>query len=219
MRFLMMIVCMGLLVPVSAQTYRTGSSSRPSFGGTAADSSTEESSVPGARSNIQTRTFSNYSSRKNWSKGVQTQTVQTNTAGSQQQSFEEITAPGTAAAVQAAMSGKNQVQAQQSATGKSAATTSAQTNAKTAPSTAQPAAQGQPAAAADPTAMLQQMQGMLQGLGAMGGNPAGGAKGGSSTGGVGSIPGMPAGVNVPGMPDMSALLNAASAGQQPAASK
>ena len=57
----------------------------------------------------------------------------------------------------------------------------------------------------------------LQGLG--GGASAGGAAAGgnSAAGGTSSAGGaaMPAGLNVPGMPDMSALLNAAAAGQQP----
>ena len=60
--------------------------------------------------------------------------------------------------------------------------------------------------------VMQQMQGMQEMMKMMGGGagaPAGGAKGGAAAG-------MPAGMNIPGMPDMSALMNAAAAGQQPA---
>ena len=85
MKFLPLLLLLVSFVCADAQTYRAGGSSRPSFGASASEEDAEDSSVPGARSNIQTRTFSNYSSRqREWNKGVQTQAVRTNTAGSRE---------------------------------------------------------------------------------------------------------------------------------------
>ncbi len=200
MKFLFLTALLCLTVGADAQTYRAGGSSRPRFGASA-NQETQESAVPGAQSNIKTRTFSNYSSRqRNWSQGVQTQPVRTETAGSTP-NFPDQAEEKAAAAV----AGLTQP------TGASAsANTGKQTSSSAAPQAAAPATSqtaAQPAAAqaaADSNAMLQQVQGLLKGMGASSGTAAGA---------------MPAGLNVPGMPDMSALLQAASAGQQPGAQK
>ena len=85
MKFWMIMALLCAFVTADAQMYRAGGSSRPSFGSRANQEEAEDSSVPGANSTIKTRTFSNYSSRQHdWSKGVQTQTVQTDTAGSKE---------------------------------------------------------------------------------------------------------------------------------------
>ena len=84
MKFWMIIAVCCLAVSAGAQTYRAGGAARANFGAQQGTEEKKESSVPGARSNVQTRTFSNYSSRqpREWSKGVQTQGVRTSTAGS-----------------------------------------------------------------------------------------------------------------------------------------
>lgn len=212
MKFWMIIAVFCLVSAAEAQTYRAGGTARPNFGSGQAEEKQEESSVPGARSNVQTRTFSSYGSRqqRDWSKGVQTQGVRTNTAGSAEYTdkADEQAARAAAAlgvgkkeAAPATLSGKKPAKA----------AAGAQPSAKGAANNAAPAA-AQPGQ--DANAMLQQVQAMMQGLG---GAPAGGnASGGKAAGGMPSIPGMPAGMNVPGMPDVSALMNAAAAGQQPA---
>ena len=206
MKFGLIAVFLVLFVCADAQTYRAGGSSRPSFGGRSAEEA-EESSAPGANSSIKTRTFSNYSARqRDWSKGVQTQTVKTETAGSKD--FQDTAAAQADQAANAIKSMTGGSAAQAAANPASKPDTAAQPTAKDSSAQQQQAA----APGQDPTAMLEQMKGMLQGLG--GGASAGGnsaAGGNSSAGGAA----MPAGLNVPGMPDMSALLNAAAAGQQP----
>lgn len=220
MKFLPLFLLLVSFVCADAQTYRAGGSSRPSFGASASEEDAEDSSVPGARSNIQTRTFSNYSSRqREWNKGVQTQAVRTNTAGSREFNDKaEEKAAQAVSAVQAATSAA--AAAPKPAPGAAsapAAAPAAQPAAK--PAASAPAApkvnpnavaaqDAKPAAAAqqpqlpsDPNAMLEQMKGMLDGFSGMGSGASGG--------------GAPAGMNVPGMPDMSGLLKAASSGQQP----
>ena len=97
----MILALLCAFVSADAQTYRAGESSRPSFGASDTEPEGEEdSSVPGARSNIQTRTLSSYSSRqRDWSKGVQTQTVKTDTAGSK--SFDDNASSQASQAVKA----------------------------------------------------------------------------------------------------------------------
>ncbi len=216
MKFWMIIVLLGAFVTADAQMYRAGGTSRPSFGSRATQEEAEESSVPGANSSIKTRTFSNYSSQqRNWSKGVRTQTVQTDTAGSKE--FKDTSAEQAAQAVKALQTGSG-AQAAPAAKGAAPANAAGQqpANASNAAAPAAAAAAGM----ADPAAMMQQMQSMMQGLGnMMGGAAMPGASSGSggAAGGLpaGNMPSLPAGMNVPGMPDMSSLLNAASAGQQP----
>lgn len=216
MKFWMLIAVCCLAVSAGAQTYRAGGAARANFGAQQETEEKEESSVPGARSNVQTRTFSNYSSRqpREWSKGVQTQGVRTSTAGSAE--YVDKADERAARAAEALGAGK-----------KEAAAPAGKKTGRTGPGAAQAASKGSadavPADASqtqDPNALLQQVQGMLQGLGAAssaGGAASGGnAAAGKSAGAVPSIPGMPAGMNVPGMPDVSALMNAAAAGAQPA---
>lgn len=216
MKFWMIIAVCCLAVSAEPQTYRAGGAARANFGAQQEAEEKEESSVPGARSNVQTRTFSNYSSRqpREWSKGVQTQGVRTSTAGSAE--YVDQADARTARAAEALGAGKKEA----------AAAPAGKKTGKSAPGAAQAASKGSADAAPadspqtqDPNALLQQVQGMLQGLGAAssGGAASGGnASAGKSAGAAPSIPGMPAGMNVPGMPDVSALMNAAAAGAQPA---
>ena len=211
MKFWMIIALICMVSAASAQTYRAGGSAQANFGAQEQAEEKEESSVPGARSNVQTRTFSNYSSRqqRDWSKGVQTQGVRTATAGS----AEFVDNADAQAAKAAEALGVGQPKAAAQPTGKKAAKSApgAQTASKSGKGAADaPQAAAQPAQ--DPAALLQQAQGMMQGMAA----GAAGAAGGKTAGGAPTIPGMPAGMNVPGMPDVSALMNAAAAGQQPA---
>lgn len=80
MRILSILLFLCLCIPsADAQTYRAGEVNRANFG-SSAQQEASSSSAPGAKSSIQTRTFSNYSSRqREWDKGVQTQGVRTET--------------------------------------------------------------------------------------------------------------------------------------------
>lgn len=186
---------------VFAQTYRSGGVRKANFGAQNTqkeESGTEKSSVPGANSTVKTRTFTSYGARRQWGKGVQTQTVQTSTAGTAQEAAAEPDMlPGAEKKLGAA--------AKKGAPA-----------AKAAPAAAQPAGQAQPQAQppampAEAAAAMQQMQGLQDMMKNLGG-AAGGAPANAP---AGAAAGMPAGMNIPGMPDMSALMGAAAAGQQP----
>lgn len=205
------VLCFSVLT-AQAQMYRSGNSSKSNFGGNNSTQK-EDSSVPGANSNIQTRTFSNYSSRQNWSKGVQTKPVQTTTAGSQEYKDQADAQSAQAdAAVEQMMKGVNQQNVGKSGALQNVPASAPQSAANTVSAGASSASSNQvsPAQTDPAAAMMQQVQQMQQMI--MGNNN-------SASSGTSGMPTMPAGVNVPGMPDMSALLNAASAGQQPAKSK
>ena len=197
MKILFLIMAFALYLPASAQTYQAGASNRPNFGRSAALDAQESA----ANSNTQTRTFSNYSARhRDWSKGVQTQGVQTETAGTAQQSapktFEEQVAQ-TDQAVDARINVQRAPAAgAASVSGKKAATPAQE--AVSAPASAAAAgaagAQAAPAAAGDPAAAMAQVQGLMKGLeglqkmagsmGAMMGGNAGAASAGGSKGGA-----------------------------------
>ena len=110
MKILFGLLILFVCVPVVAQNYQAGGANRPNFGRSAALEQ-NDSSAPGAKSKVQTRTFSNYSSRHgNWDQGVKTQGVQTQTAGTVQQpsapqTFEEQVAQ-TDRAVDAKLTGQ-----------------------------------------------------------------------------------------------------------------
>ena len=198
MKILFGLVSLFICLPVVAQNYQAGGANRPNFGRSAALEQ-NEASAPGATSNVKTRTFSNYSSRHgNWSQGVKTQGVQTQTAGTVQQpsapqTFEEQVAQ-TDRAVDARLTGQRPGAAGAVApTGKKAAAPqpTEEKPADTAPGAAQ-AAPGAAAAAGDPAAALAQMQNLMKSMenlqkltGAMGGM-AGTAAAGSNAGGANS---------------------------------
>lgn len=173
--FLFLFVC------VSAQAYRAGGKSRPSFGGAAASSS--ESAVPGAASNVQTRTFSNYSSRQpsQFARGVKTEGVKTKVAG---QAYQDKTEDAISQVDKLAASAPS-TQAAPAAGKKGAAPAAEKNDKKTppAPTGAANVSAGTPAAAAvqqqNPAVLLQQMQGMMQGMA--------GTTGGAASAGMGDI--------------------------------
>ncbi len=205
------VLCFSVLT-AQAQMYRSGNSSKSNFGGNNSTQK-EDSSVPGANSNIQTRTFSNYSSRRNWSKGVQTKPVQTTTAGSQEYKDQADAQSAQAdAAVEQMMKGVNQQNVGKSGALQNVPASAPQSAANTVSAGASSASSNQvsPAQSDPAAAMMQQVQQMQQMI--MGNNN-------SASSGTSGMPTMPMGANMPGMPDLSALLNAASAGQQPAKSK
>ncbi len=185
MKILFGLLILFVCVPVVAQNYQAGGANRPNFGRSAALEQ-NESSAPGAKSKVQTRTFSNYSSRHgNWDQGVKTQGVQTQTAGTVQQpsapqTFEEQVAQ-TDRAVDAKLTGQRPGAAGAAGavapTGKKAAAPQAEEEkpAATVPGAAQ-AAPGAAAAAGDPSAALAQVQNLMKSVenlqkmtGAMGG--------------------------------------------------
>lgn len=211
MRILAFLSVLLISGAVCAQTYRSGGTRRANFGGQPqAQEDGQKASAPGANSGVKTRTFTSYGARQRaWSKGVQTQAVQTSTAGTSapaQENLDEVMLPGAEKAVGAA--------AKKGAAAQPASSSGAKTGQE--PS-AQPQPQAPAAMPAEAAAAMQQLQGMqemMKGLGAgMPGMPAAGAAGGK--GGASAAPaGMPA---ILGMPDMSALMGGAAA--QPAGKK
>lgn len=158
--------------PVAA--YQVGPTSRANFG-------TE--SAPAEPQNTY-RSFTN-SNNRNWGQGVQTKPVQTSLAGSTATEFEapQLNEKKT--------SGKHAAKAVPPS---NPATMSAQPLMEPVQQPPANAANGMPAA--DPTAMLQQVQGMMQGISGMVGENSNGqqpAAAGSQNA-------------VPGMPNMSALM-------------
>ena len=151
-------------IALTADAYQAGSQNRTNFG-------SNQSAQTGQQNY---RSFSSYKQR-NWSQGVQTQRVQTETAGKSAVDFEKKA---------------------QKPVGKTQAV---------APKEAKPAAQAvptQPSSAAvampanaDPAAMMQQVQSMMNAMGNMGGAQPGQAQAGQNAAA------MPA-----GMPDISALM-------------
>lgn len=176
------LVCCAL--PTMA--YQVGPANRANFGASAQQ--------PAEQQQAGYRSFSNYNNR--FGQGVQTSTVQTSVAGSSVKDFSE---------------GK-----QEKPVGKQAATSAATSknlggkpapnaNVQQAPASSAP----QMPANADPAAMLQQMQGMMQNMNALtGGAPAQGAQ--NATAAPAAMP------NIPGMPDMSALMGGAAPAATPA---
>lgn len=165
------------LIAFPACAYQAGQQNRTNFG-TAQEQPVQQ----------QYRSFSNYNNRS-WGQGVQTQTVQTQTAGSSAVDFEKNTPQKTVGKSQAAAA-KQVRQTQQAAPVPAAAQAST-------------AAAAMPANM-DPAAMMQQVQGMMNAMG----NMAGGAQPGQQAG-QNAAAAMPA-----GMPDISALMG----GAMPAAS-
>lgn len=204
MRIVLLVSVLFISCSVFAQMYRSGGTRKANFGTQQTEQTGEEekSSVPGAKSGVKTRTFTSYGARQQWSKGVQTQTVQTATAGTAAQAPAEATVlPG--AEQKLGTSAKKASPAPKAAPAGSAAQQQPAAQAQA----AQPAAM--PAEAAAAMQQVQGLQDMLKGLGGSAGT------GGAAGAPAGAAPAMPAGMNIPGMPDMSALMGAAAAGQQP----
>lgn len=171
MKCLFFVLSLFLVLPAAA--YQTGPANRANFG-----------SSPQTQQQTGYRSFSNYNSR--WNQGVPTQPVQTSLAGSSVKDFSANTQP---------MVGK------QSATPptKGGKPTSVPP-AAAAPTQASSATAAMPANV-DPSAMMQQVQGMMQSMQSLtGGAPAAGGQAAASATG-GQMPAMPA------MPDMSSLMN------------
>ena len=181
-----------LFTGVSAFAYRAGSVSRPQFSTAPAapaaegqdKTKDEKSNVPGQQG-VQTRSFTSYGARAGnaWRQGVQTQTVQTQTAA---QAGSAVQVPSEQQVKDKVVPGKQSAETQKP-TDKAAPKAGKEAPA---PKTPEAAAPQQPQAGSDPAAMMQQLQGLQGMMGALGGTP--GGKGGSA----------PA-----GMPDMSALMN------------
>ena len=205
------ILCFVFVVsalPVSA--YQTGSVSRPQFktAPASAEAQAEEKekpSVPGQQS-VQTRSFTSYGSRNGaWRQGVQTKTVQTQTAGRAVTPKDEET--------QVVMGGtKVTQQGKITKTAKAAGTEKQQPSAPAATPKAGDKAAQKPADAAaqpeqDPAAMMQQLQAMQSMMGALGGGSTPGGAQGSKGGTPAAGGAMPA-----GMPDLSSLMNMAGQG-------
>ena len=222
MKIFFFLMCLALSIPAEAQNYRAGASNRPNFG-TSAALEQQSAAAPGAKSTIQTRTFSNYSSRQN--NGNQAANPQNGDMAQQAmapQNFEEQVAQ-TDKAVDALLGGKPAPGAAAPGGKKAAATASPEAPA------AKPAAAagGQAAAAAAPAAdasaqqAMAQVQGLLKGLeglqqaagamGAMGGSAGAGASSGNAAAGSANKQ-MTDAMNAHSA-DISAFMNAAGKGK------
>lgn len=192
MRFLTVVFALFVSCAVFAQTYRSGGVRRANFGAQAAaqseDGEETKSSVPGAKSNIKTRTFTSYGARQRaWRKGVQTHTVQTSTAGTADPAAaEDLSIDGAEKTLKAAV--KSAPKAQAPASGEQA------------PAAAAPTA-GAPAMPAEAAAAMQQLQGLQDMMKSLPG---------AASSGTASMPAMP---NMAGMPDLSALMGGAAGGK------
>lgn len=208
-KILCSIIVLGAL-PVAA--YQAGSVSRPQFktasaAGEAQADEKEKPSVPGQQG-VQTRSFTSYGSRPGnaWRQGVQTKTVQTQTAGqaaAPKEAGEETVIGGADKLTQ---QGKIAKTAKSAGTAKEQPATPAAAPKATSQAAQKPAdAAAQPAQ--DPAAMMQQLQAMQSMMGSLGG----GATAGGAQGGKGGTPA--AGGAMPaGMPDLSSLMNMAGQG-------
>nr|QGT50730.1 hypothetical protein Elusimicrob1349_2000 [uncultured Elusimicrobia bacterium] len=209
MKIVTLLSILFLSSAVFAQTYRSGGTRKANFGAQQTqgeNSDDKKSSVPGANSAVKTRTFTSYGARQQWGKGVQTKTVQTSTAGTAapQEPAEETMVPGAEKKVGSAVAKK----------GASAPKAAPAAGAVKPGEQAQ--AQQQPAMPAEAAAAMQQVQGLQDMLKNLGGAAGAGSAGAAPANApAGAAAGMPAGMNIPGMPDMSALMGAAAAGQQP----
>lgn len=138
-----------LLAAVCAAAYQAGPQNRANFD---AAKPTEQAH---AQPSNQHRAFSNYNNR-NWSKGVQTQAVQTEVAGTSAVDFDKNTPQKLVGKVQSAAQPAAKPTKPQPAQAPSAGQ---------APAT--PQAAGVPANV-DPAAMMQQVQGMVNAMGSNG---------------------------------------------------
>lgn len=159
-----------IFVAVSVHAYQAGQVNRTNFTGNQQPQNAQSNNF---------RAFSNYNKR-NWSRGVQTQTVQTEVAGTSSVDFDKNTPQKLVAKTQAASSSANPKPAKPQA-----------------PAAAQPQQKPNTPANMDPAAMMQQVQGMMN---AMGGS---GAKPGQSSAGQNNASSPAA------MPDISALMGGA----------
>ena len=171
-----LVISVFLLFSVPAVAYQAGASNRTNFGSGPQQPAKQQ----------QYRSFSNYNTRT-WGRGVQTEGVQTNVAGTEVANFEES---ADTKAPKAPKTAKKQVAAEPAAEKPAAAA---------APTPVDPVAEKAPAAnaqaaamPAEAAAMLQQVQGLMGSMAQPQGQaPAG--KGNQAS---------PAG----GMPDISALM-------------
>ena len=144
-----------LLVAVCAEAYQVGPQNRANF------DTAKPTEQAHAQPSNQHRAFSNYNNR-NWSKGVQTQAVQTEVAGTSAVDFDKNTPQKLVGKVQSAQPAAKPAKPQ-----------SAQApSAGQQPAATPQAAAGMPANV-DPAAMMQQVQGMVNAMGSNGQAPAG----------------------------------------------
>lgn len=167
----------------NSYAYQVGGNAKANFGA----QQEEQPSQQAAESAAKVRSFTNYGSRQNWSKGVQTKPVQTSLAGEKTTQFKPVSTDVKSAKVASAVAG--------SAAGQAASPAPVPTQAST--QTAAAAANAPEMAQA--MAALQQLQG-LQNRALNGAKP-GEAANANSAGAASPLPA--------GMPDISSLLNAA----------
>lgn len=193
-----------LLASVSAFAYQTGRPSRPQFStapaaaaGENQEKAKEDKPAAPGQQGVQTRSFTSYSSRPGnaWRQGVQTKTVQTQTAT-------DAAKPKNEQAVKDQLIQRSQPVAQPKADNKDAAK-----QGKSAAPEKEEKPKAEPAPAdAGGAAVMKQLQGLQGMMGALGGAPAANA---GAKPNAGATPAMPA-----GMPDMSALMNMAGQGKK-----
>ena len=138
-----------LLATASAWGYQTGETSRANFGSTSQTEQAAQQAQPSSGG----RTMSTYSQHYNWNKGVQTQTVQTSTAGKQ-------AATGASTQKQAVATNNPKAQKEDKQANAAPKQTQAQDPAAQAQALAAQMAAMQ-TASSDPAAMMQQVQQMM----------------------------------------------------------
>lgn len=186
---------------VLAQAYEAKGSTRSRFGGAAL----QENEQKGESSSPKTRSFSSYGSTRKWSRGVQTQTVQTSTAGQPQAEPQPQTATD-----QAEKASMVQRVAEKPAAKKSAEAADPKKKDEKNDS----ASAATPKGGAMPEDVMKQLQGMQDLVKNMDtGVPASAKTGGNAaaTNPMAALQSLP---QIPSMPDMSALMGGA-AGAMP----
>lgn len=196
MKLILFMTFIFFIFPACLQAYQVGGKAKPNFGNTAAQEKQEEST--GAKAQ-QTRSFTSYSSRQNWNKKVETQTVQTSPAGSNVSHFQTV----QSAQAEESAADAQPVAAAQATKGSADKSGGKPVNAAkpapAAPAVAATQASSQTAAGAgdmaQAAAAMQQVQNMMNMVNQMGGNaaPAGGKPAAANTATSS------AGMNIPGM--------------------
>lgn len=193
---------------VLAQAYEAKGSTRSRFGGAAL----QENEQKGESSSPKTRSFSSYGSTRKWSRGVQTQTVQTSTAGQPQSESQpqKITEQAEKASMVQRVDEKPAVKAEKPAAKKSAeAADPKKKDEKNASASA-----ATPKGGAMPEDVMKQLQGMQDLVKNMDTGVPASAKTGGNAAAANPMAALQSLPQIPGMPDMSALMGGA-AGAMP----
>ena len=196
MKKIFSVTILFVLFPVLVHAYEVKGKAQSNFG---AQQPTAESQDNAQTATAPaTRSFTNYGSKQNWGKGVETKPVQTNLAGAQVTNFQPVATEVQTEKIKATVGASEQAPSAAPAANPSSTRVPTQATPQAAPATAD---MTQAAAA------MQQLQGVQNMVGAL--------MGGNGTPGKGNNPAQGAAnagsgtASSAGMPNLSALLNAA----------